>query len=131
MMMQLVDTHCHIQSVGLSEGERTTRELWGKAVGLTGDQVVANADAAGVKRIICVGCDLADSQLAVDFARSREQCWASIGIHPHEAQHFAGQSEKLEAFASLVRQPKVVAIGECGFDFYYNHSPKAAQRAVL
>jgi TatD DNase family protein len=128
--VELVDTHCHIQSVGLVEGERTTRELWAKA-GLTPDGVVAEAETAGVSRMICVGCDLADSRLAIDFVRERENCWASIGIHPHEAQHFAGDQAKLDEFAALAKKSKVVAVGECGFDFYYNHSPKAAQAAVL
>jgi TatD DNase family protein len=128
--MELVDTHCHIQSIGLNEGERTTRELWAKTK-QTADNVVQAATDAGVTRLVCVGCDLADSQLAVDFVQGRERCWASIGIHPHEAQHFAGQPDKLESFAALITQPKVVAVGECGFDFYYNHSPKAAQIDVL
>jgi TatD DNase family protein len=129
--MELVDTHCHIQSIGLDHGERTTRELWAKETGLTGDNVVAAAHEAGVTRLICVGCDPADSQLAVDFAQNRENCWASIGIHPHEAQHYDGNQPKLDEFAALTSQPKVVAIGECGFDFYYHHSPKAAQVEVL
>ena len=117
--MELVDTHCHIQSGGLGEGERTTRELWAKSVDLTADGVVSGAVSIGVTRMICVGCDLADSQLAVDFVQKRGNCWASIGIHPHEAQHFAGQPDKLEAFAQLADSPKVVAIGECGLDYYY------------
>lgn len=129
--MEFVDTHCHIQSIGLTKGERSTRELWAKADGLTADTVVSEAAKAGVTRLICVGCDLEDSRLAVDFVQKRDTCWASIGLHPHEAQHFAGKLDKLEAFATLVSQPKVVAIGECGFDFYYNHSPKADQIEVL
>ena len=129
--MEFVDTHCHIQSAGLSEGERTTRELWAKAPELTPDQIVANAAAAGVKRLICVGCDLADSRLAVDFVQQRPGCYASIGIHPHEARTFAGQTDKLNEFAALAERPKVVAVGECGLDYYYEHSPKADQQAVL
>ena len=129
--MELVDTHCHIQSIGVGRGERITRELWAKEPGLTGDKVVAGANEAGVTRLICVGCDLADSQLAMDFAQNRENCWASIGIHPHEAKHYAGNSQKLDDFAVLASKAKVVAVGECGFDFYYNHSPKAAQADVL
>lgn len=129
--MQLTDTHCHIQSAGLAEGERVTRELWAKLSNATGDELVERAKTGSVTRLLCVGCDLEDSRLAVDFAQSRQWCWATIGIHPHEAQHFAGQNDRLQEFAALVRQPKVVAIGECGFDFYYNHSPKAAQIAVL
>jgi TatD DNase family protein len=129
-MQQLVDTHCHIQSIGLAKGERSTRELWAKA-DMTADQVVADAAEHGVTRMICVGCDLEDSQLAVEFAQERVACYASIGLHPHEAQHYAGASDKLETFAHLVKEPKVVAIGECGLDFYYTHSPKADQVAVL
>lgn len=129
--MELVDTHCHIQSIGLQKGERTTRELWAKADGITADGVVADAVQHGVKRMICVGCDLDDSQLAIDFVQDRENCWASVGLHPHEAQHYAGSGSKLAAFAALAGSDKVVAIGECGFDFYYNHSPKAAQKKVL
>lgn len=129
--MRLVDTHCHIQSVETAGGERHTRELWAKAAGLTAHVVIEAAAAAGVTKMICVGCDLEDSELAVSFVQDRSECWASTGIHPHEAQHFAGDDAKLAAFAALVERPKVVAIGECGFDFYYNHSPKKAQVEVL
>jgi len=129
--MELVDTHCHIQSAGLSQGERTTRELWATAPELTPDAIVNGAVQSGVSRLICVCCDLEDSQLAVDFVAQRDGCWASIGLHPHEAKDYAGQPAKLAKFAALATAPKVVAIGECGFDFYYNHSPKAAQVEVL
>ncbi len=129
--MELVDTHCHIQSIGLAMGDKGTRELWAKAKDLTPDDVVTAAAEAGVNKLLCVGCDLEDSKLAVEFAAGRENCWATVGIHPHEARHIAGNREMLEAFAGLAGQPNVVAVGECGFDFYYNHSPKAAQLEVL
>lgn len=129
--MELVDTHCHIQSAGLRWGERGTRELWAKAPELTADAMIAAAAKTGVTRLLCVGCDLEDSRLAVEFVREREGCWCSIGIHPHEARHFAGRRDKLEEFAALAGEAKVVAIGECGFDFYYNHSPKDAQIELL
>lgn len=130
-MVHLVDTHCHIQSAGLQQGERTTLELWAKHPELSGDALVARAAEEGVRRLICVGCDLEDSKLAVDFARDRPTCWASIGIHPHEAQHFVHDEAKKAEFESLAAADKVVAIGECGFDFYYNHSPKEAQIPIL
>ena len=129
-MMELVDTHCHIQSLGLKVGERVTRELWAKSE-LEPDQVITGAVEHGVTKLLCVGCDLDDSQLAINFVKNRENCWASVGLHPHEAQHFAGQQSRLDEFAALATQPKVVAIGECGFDFYYNHSPQKAQIEVL
>lgn len=130
-MSELVDTHCHIQSIGLRQGERSTSEAWSKAPELTADGVVQAAVDSGVTRLICVGCDLADSQLAIDFAQGRAACWASIGIHPHGAEAFVGQDQQLAQFAALATAPKVVAIGECGLDFYYNHSPKTAQVALL
>lgn len=129
--MELVDTHCHIQSAGLAEGERITREIWAKEPGISGDRLIKNAVDSGVKQMICVGCDLADSKLAVDFVQEQPACFASIGIHPHEAQHYAGDQAKRDEFASLITQPKVVAVGECGLDYYYEHSPKEAQLKVL
>lgn len=128
---ELVDTHCHIQSAGLgSGGERITRELWTKAPELTGASMAAAAADAGVTRMICVGCDLDDSRLAVEFAGSQDNCWASVGIHPHEAKDYQA-GRKVPAFAALAAEPKVVAIGECGLDYYYGHSPKADQVRVL
>ncbi len=131
--MELVDTHCHIQSAGkeIGIGERGTREMWAKNPNLKADVLVSEAAAVEVTRLICVGCDLKDSKLAVNFVKSHDNCWASIGLHPHEAQHYAGNPAKLDEFAALTSQPKVVAIGECGFDFYYNHSPKADQVKIL
>jgi len=128
-MPELVDSHCHIQSIGASKGERITRELWAKTE-LTADQAVKDAAAAGVTRMLCVGCDLADSRLAIAFVKDRPACWATIGIHPHEAKPAIDEGQ-LTPFADLVRQPKVVAVGECGLDYYYKHSPKAQQQTVL
>lgn len=132
-MSELVDTHCHIQSAGNTAGERITREIWAKSPALNGKQLVDNAAAAGVTRLLCVGCDLEDSQLAVDFVQDQPSCWASIGIHPHEAQHLFDRdaSEGVAKFAALASQPKVVAVGECGLDFHYNHSPRTAQIKAL
>jgi TatD DNase family protein len=80
--------------------------------------------------MICVGCTLDDSRLAVEFAARREDCRASVGIHPHEAKDYQG-GRKVPEFAALVNEPKVVAIGECGLDYYYEHSAKAEQVKVL
>lgn len=130
-MSELVDTHCHIQSIGVDLGERTTSELWSNAQDLKADEVIQSAVASGVTRMICVGCDLADSQLAIAFVQDRVECWASVGIHPHEAEAYADNDNLLSQFGELASQPKVVAIGECGFDFYYNHSSKEAQIEIL
>lgn len=115
-MATLTDTHCHIHF-----GD----------YGLDPDQVIADARQAGVDRLLCVGCTLEDSQGGVDFVQTRDNCWASIGLHPHEASIYAGNTQALKDFEALAARPKVVAIGECGLDYYYNHSPKKAQREIL
>lgn len=129
--MDLVDTHCHIQSAGQTIGERGTRELWAKDPSLQPDAIIAEAREHGVARLLCVGCDLEDSRLAIDFVQDQPSAWASIGIHPHEAKDYANDQTKLDQFAALASQSKVVAIGECGFDFFYSHSPKEDQAEVL
>jgi TatD DNase family protein len=129
--VEFVDTHCHIQSAGQKNGEEHTRKLWDKAGDTSVDEIVSRANEAGVSQMICVGCDVDDSELAVRTVKSRENLFASIGIHPHEAQQYAGNTEELDRFAALATQEKVVAVGECGLDFFYTHSPKAAQIEIL
>lgn len=129
--MNLFDTHCHIQSAGRQEGEKTTRELWAKAGDTSVDAIVERAHEADVQQMVCVGCDLEDSVLAIETAKNRDGLFASIGIHPHEASKALGSGRALPTFASLVERPKVVAIGECGLDYFYEHSSRADQIKVL
>ncbi len=127
--MQLVDTHCHIHSAQLElTGDETARAVWLRANQLEPDRLVRRALDQGVTRLICVGTSADDSRLAVDFVQHRSHCWASIGLHPHEAKR--GQAE-LEQLATLAGQPKIVAIGECGLDYFYSHSPKIDQERAL
>lgn len=129
--MEFVDTHCHIQSAGHSEGERSTREIWAKNPDIAMETLVADAREAGVKRLITVGCDLPDSKLAIECARQYENVHASIGIHPHEAKLYAQKDELKRQFAELATEESVVAIGECGLDYFYGHSPKDDQLIML
>jgi TatD DNase family protein len=129
--MQLVDTHCHIQSIGITAGERHTQELWAKAIGKSPENVISDAAANDITQLVCVGCDLPDSELAADFVANRGGCYASIGLHPHEAKEYAGQKTALDAFAALVARQKVVAVGETGLDYFYGHSPREAQEELL
>lgn len=128
--MNFVDTHCHIQSAGKSIGERSTRDLWAKSKANIAE-IIDRAVEAGVKQMICVGCDLEDSKLAIETVKTRENLYASIGLHPHEAQLYADQPDKLAEFAALAIKDKVVAVGECGLDYYYENSPKSDQVKVL
>lgn len=129
--MEFIDTHCHIQSAGVTAGERSTQEMWAKAGKTSVDEIVARANTAGVTKMVCVGCDVEDSVLAVGCVKTRENLFASIGIHPHEAMKFGNHQEELERFAELATQPKVVAVGECGLDYFYAHSPREEQIKIL
>ncbi|MGH7142326.1 MAG: TatD family hydrolase [Candidatus Saccharimonadales bacterium] len=129
--MELCDTHCHIQSIGEKSGEPVTKNLWTKAGDISPDNVIKKAKVAGVKQLVCVGCDLADSRLAIDFVQSRDGCWSSAGIHPHEASSYVSNKVARQVFAKLATARKVVAIGECGLDYHYDHSPKEAQFEIL
>lgn len=134
MAIALTDTHCHIQSAGdgpaTNAGEKITREKWA-TLGRSGEEIIAKAHEVNVTRMVCVGCDLTDSRLAIDFVQEKEGCWASTGIHPHEAQHYADDTAAQANFAALATSNKVVAIGECGLDYYYEHSSPADQAKIL
>jgi len=130
--MQLVDSHCHIQSINADKANHTV-DLW-QSANLTVDEVIARANEAGVIKFICVGCDLDDSYEALSLASSHDNCFASIGIHPHEADHYIDLKHTSEQFKHLIeadKQHKIVAIGECGLDYFYQYSSAANQKEVL
>lgn len=129
--MELIDTHCHIHAAGKKGGEEVTRLRWRKAGKSDPDEMIRDALKASVTGFVCVGTDAADSRLAIEFVSERDNCWATVGIHPHEASKYIGHKEALDSFALLVSEPKVVAIGECGLDYFYTHSPKEAQIDIL
>ena len=108
-----------------------TQEKYKKAGSPTATEMAERAAADGVDRLICVGTTLKDSRLAVEFADSLPRVWAGVGIHPHEAKDYAGNKRLLGEFSKLARSSKVRVIGECGLDYYYNHSLPEAQEAVL
>jgi TatD DNase family protein len=112
------DSHCHLHD------ESDTEELLSRAL------------AAGVERLILVGTDPVSSAGAIDLAgRIGFGAYATIGLHPHEATMGTAQIlELLEAVADPgMTGPSglVVAVGECGLDYYYEHSPRATQREVF
>lgn len=130
--MQLTDTHCHIHEAMYAKALGTeTRKKFEKAGSPSPDDMIVSARADDVTRLVCVGTTLEDSEVAVDFVKERDNVWASIGLHPHEAKDYAGNEAALKRFAALAKKPKVVAVGECGLDYYYTHSLKPDQEAVL
>jgi len=89
------------------------------------DQVVSRAREAGVGAVVNVGCDLDSSGVSIKLAQQYGEVFAAVGFHPHSAAKMVdGDLDKL---AELAQQPKVVAIGEIGLDFYRNLSPREAQ----
>ncbi len=92
-------------------------------------EVLKAAKTAGVKYIVNPGADLSSSVKAVNLARENEMIYAAVGVHPHSAKDYDGETE--EALRSLAGEEKVVAIGEIGLDFHYNYSDKESQRRAF
>jgi len=91
--------------------------------------VLTRARAAGLRAILTVGTDVPSSQRAVALAAEHPDVYAAVGCHPHEARTLT--AEGLAELRRLATQPRVVAIGEIGLDYYRDHSPRAVQREVL
>ncbi len=107
----LIDTHTHLDDARYDED---------RAV------MIERARAAGVEAFVTIGCDLATSRAAVALARQYSFVYATIGVHPHEVKHVAdGWYDELRR---LAQNDKVVAYGEIGLDYHYNHSSPKEQR---
>ena len=116
MKSEIFDTHCHIQF---------------DDYGLDPADVIESARLAGVTRMMSVGCSLHDSQQAIEMASKYDNVWASIGLHPHEASRYVDDESAIQSFRGIANSPKVVAIGETGLDYFYNHSSKEDQKKML
>ncbi len=114
--MELVDTHCHLQFEPYEARE---------------DEVLARASRQNVKQIICVGTTLADSAKAVELAAAKKGVWAAVGAHPHEASSFLADPNSAKKLKKLAEEPRVVAVGEIGLDFYRNISNEPDQEQAL
>jgi len=112
--MLIVDTHAHL-SFPEYKGEIS--------------DIIKRAEEHGVKYIITIGTDLDHSRSAIEIAGKYPQVYATIGIHPHDAQNVT--DAYWEDFVSLVNNYKVVAIGEIGLDYYKNLSPVEAQKKIF
>lgn len=90
---------------------------------------LAAARAAGVSGFVVPGTKLEDAPQAVAIARENDDVWAAVGFHPHDAKDC--DDAAFAEIARLAREERVVAIGECGLDYHYDHSPRDVQRAVF
>ena len=90
---------------------------------------LAAARAAGVRGFVVPGTNAKDALQAVEIAKQNPDVWAAVGFHPHDAKHC--DDAAFEEIARLGRDERVVAIGEVGLDYHYDHSPRDVQRAVF
>jgi TatD DNase family protein len=104
--MGWTDTHCHIHDDKMAFGS---------------DESLQRAREAGVERFVVIGCDADTCTAALDVASRHDDVWATIGLHPHDA------TQGVASIVPFINQPRVVGIGECGLDYYYEHSPRDIQ----
>lgn len=102
--MAWIDQHCHLPTEA-----NEAKDL------------VNEARHAGVERLVSVGTGVQHSQAAHSLAERFEGVWSTAGVHPHDAK------DGIDGLEELMSLPKVVAVGECGLDFHYDHSPRRTQ----
>jgi TatD DNase family protein len=111
-----VDSHCHVTADEFAHDQR---------------EVLDRAERAGVEAFVAIGAGwgIEPNERACDLAASDSRVWATVGVHPHDAEHLddAGRAHLRE----WLTRPRVVAVGECGLDYWYEHSPRAVQRRVF
>ena len=114
--MELIDSHAHIDFPQFAEDR---------------DAVLARARAAGIETLLAIGTGPGPDKLdsALPFAEWHDWIYATVGIHPHEAKEVT--PSHLDKLANLAKHPKVIAWGEIGLDYYYDHSPREVQHKVF
>lgn len=116
--VRLFDSHCHLDM----------EEFHGRI-----DEILERARTAGIKRILLAACDETSSYEVLRIATRGNaagiEIWAAAGVHPHEAESTA--SGLPEELTDLTQNTRVVAVGEMGLDFYYDHSPRNIQIQVF
>ncbi len=119
-MSNWTDAHCHLQDRYLSNDEQ---------VAINAREALQRAFEAGVDRVVVIGTDAQTSAeaLAITELEGPVEIYATVGLHPHDAL------DDIEPTLSLARtgHPRLVGIGECGLDYYYEHSPRSAQRQAF
>jgi TatD DNase family protein len=109
-MPVFTDSHCHLTMADANATLERAREQ-------------------GVRGFVVPGTKLDDAQQSVDIANANDDVWCAVGFHPHEAKEC--DDAAFATIERLAREEKVVAIGECGLDYHYDHSPRDVQREVL
>lgn len=110
----LIDSHCHLEYKGLVEDQQG---------------VLKRARSAGIAGFLSISTRQREWDQVIATAEREADVWASVGIHPHEADGHADLGEG--ALLAAAAHPKVIAIGETGLDYYYDHSDRATQQALF
>jgi TatD DNase family protein len=110
----LIDTHCHLADPAY-HADRA--------------EVLERAWAAGVARIVVIGESRASAEAAVAMTQLEPRLAATAGVHPHDTREWSSESETW--LRQLLQDPGVVALGEIGLDFHYDHSPRPQQHRVF
>ena len=109
--MTLIDSHCHLNYAGLAERQ---------------DEVLANARERGVVGFLNISTRQSEWGDVLAAAERNDDVWATVGVHPHEADTHPDLGAA--ALAQAASHSRVIAIGECGLDYHYDHSDRASQR---
>src|SRR5277367_50621 len=109
-MTFLVDSHCHLDYAPMADDVAGT---------------IARARTAGVRTLLTIGTKLREFDRVRAIAEAHDNVYCSVGVHPHEAANEQADTENL---VELTAYPKVVGIGECGLDYYYDKSPREQQQ---
>jgi len=110
----MIDSHCHLISNVFSQNP---------------EELVREAVENGVNTIICIGIDAVSSRQSVELADKYDEVYATVGLHPHDAKKYS--DTLLKEIRELAGHKKVVAIGECGLDYYRNLSPQNIQKKAF
>ena len=110
----IIDSHAHVVKEYFAEDQH---------------EVIARAFDSGVVQMVNPGVVMDDVDELLDLAKQYDQLYIALGLHPHEAKHWNDEMDS--KLRTLARTEKVVAIGECGLDFFYENSDREAQKAAL
>ncbi|QXM06869.1 TatD family hydrolase [Crassaminicella indica] len=110
----LFDTHAHLDD-GRFDNDR--------------EKIIENAKANGISYIVNPGADFESSVKSIELANQYDMIYAAVGVHPHDAEDVDDMT--LSLLKGLAKKPKVVAIGEIGLDYHYDHSPRDIQREIF
>jgi TatD DNase family protein len=123
----IIDSHAHLQLEYCADEPEKAADL--EALKDGQNQVIQRSFEANVKQIVNPGVDLRSVPELIELAESHERIYVGLGLHPHQANEWTEDAER--SLRKAAEHPKVVAIGECGLDFYYNNSSHEAQFHAL